>query len=240
VPTGTSSPSQAREYGRVRRPTQRDWRRRLSENAGETWNSESTESQNRRKYRYSRSRRNGSSRKNARGARAIPPIRRGASYDWRVGSNGEHRSRRPSHRLNAHRLWGPISDAIEMLRERKDVGRALDYEDERKLICGCGKSRSPMLLPLLTITFDTGCAPGRFDRCVARTLVSFGGMVIARIEIVLESSAPKHYPTSQVARAPESPVVRRRGSGPDRAHGAPSLSRGTVRDHRRIRRHPSA
>jgi hypothetical protein len=29
--------------------------------------------------------------------------------------------------LKAHRLWSPISDAVEMLRERKDVGRALDY-----------------------------------------------------------------------------------------------------------------
>jgi hypothetical protein len=34
--------------------------------------------------------------------------------------------------LKAHRLWAPMSDAVEMLRERKDVGRALSYEDEKR------------------------------------------------------------------------------------------------------------
>jgi len=58
--------------------------------------------------------------------------------------------------LKAHRLWAPMADAIEMLRERKDVGRAVSYEDERKLIEAAGKSRSPALLPLLTVTLDTG------------------------------------------------------------------------------------
>ena len=33
--------------------------------------------------------------------------------------------------LKTYRLWGPISDAVEMLHERKDVGRALSYEDEK-------------------------------------------------------------------------------------------------------------
>jgi hypothetical protein len=37
---------------------------------------------------------------------------------------------RESHRPQSPCLWAPNSDAIEMLRERKDVGRALDYEDE--------------------------------------------------------------------------------------------------------------
>ena len=58
--------------------------------------------------------------------------------------------------LKAHRLWGPIADAVEMLRERKDVGRAVSYEDEQKLIDAAGKSRSPALLPLLVLTLDSG------------------------------------------------------------------------------------
>ena len=58
--------------------------------------------------------------------------------------------------LKTHRLWAPMSDAVEMLRERKDVGRALSYGDEKKLIEAAGKSRSPALLPLLTVTLDTG------------------------------------------------------------------------------------
>jgi len=35
--------------------------------------------------------------------------------------------------LKAYRLWGSIADGVEMLRERKDVGRALSREDEQKL-----------------------------------------------------------------------------------------------------------
>src|ERR1700722_13531403 len=58
--------------------------------------------------------------------------------------------------LKAHRLWGSISDAVEMLHERRDVGRALSYEDEKKLIDAAGKSRSPALLPLLVLTLDSG------------------------------------------------------------------------------------
>jgi integrase len=58
--------------------------------------------------------------------------------------------------LKAHRLWGSISDAVEMLHERRDVGRALSYEDEKKLIEAAGKSRSPALLPLLVLTLDSG------------------------------------------------------------------------------------
>jgi len=34
--------------------------------------------------------------------------------------------------LKAHRLWALIADAVEILRERKDVGRALSYADEKK------------------------------------------------------------------------------------------------------------
>ncbi len=49
-----------------------------------------------------------------------------------------------------------MADAVEMLRERKDVGRALSYADEKKLIEAAGKSRSPALLPLLIVTLDTG------------------------------------------------------------------------------------
>ena len=58
--------------------------------------------------------------------------------------------------LKAHRLWGSISDAVEMLHERRDIGRALGYEDEKKLIDAAGKSRSPALLPLLVLTLDSG------------------------------------------------------------------------------------
>jgi integrase len=62
--------------------------------------------------------------------------------------------------LKAYRLWGPISDAVEMLHERKDVGRALSYEDEKGLIDAAGRSRSPALLTLLMLTLDSGLRAG--------------------------------------------------------------------------------
>jgi integrase len=58
--------------------------------------------------------------------------------------------------LKTYRLWAPMADSIEMLRERKDVGRAVSFRDEKKLIETAGKSRSAALLPLVTITLDMG------------------------------------------------------------------------------------
>jgi integrase len=58
--------------------------------------------------------------------------------------------------LKNHRLWGQIADGVEMLRERKDIGRALSREDEQKLLDAIRQSRSPALLPLFVITLDSG------------------------------------------------------------------------------------
>jgi integrase len=58
--------------------------------------------------------------------------------------------------LKAYRLWGTIADGVEMLRERKDVGRALSREDEEKLTDAIRQSRSPALFPLFAITLDSG------------------------------------------------------------------------------------
>jgi integrase len=58
--------------------------------------------------------------------------------------------------LKAHGLWGTISDKVKSLRERRDVGRAIGSVDEKKLIDAAAKSRSPVLLPLLVVSLDTG------------------------------------------------------------------------------------
>jgi integrase len=58
--------------------------------------------------------------------------------------------------LKAHGLWGTISDKVKSLRERHDVGRAIGSVDEKKLIDAAAKSRSPVLLPLLVVSLDTG------------------------------------------------------------------------------------
>ena len=58
--------------------------------------------------------------------------------------------------LKAHGLWGAISDKVKSLRERRDVGRAISFSDEKKLIDAATKSRSPALLPLLIVSLDSG------------------------------------------------------------------------------------
>ncbi len=58
--------------------------------------------------------------------------------------------------LKTYRIWGAIADGVEMLRERKDVGRALSREDEEKLTGAIRQSRSPALFPLFAISLDSG------------------------------------------------------------------------------------
>jgi integrase len=58
--------------------------------------------------------------------------------------------------LKAHGLWGLIADRVKGLRERKDVGKAVSFEDERKLLDAIGRSRSPALLPLFVLSLDSG------------------------------------------------------------------------------------
>jgi integrase len=58
--------------------------------------------------------------------------------------------------LKAYRLWGAIADGVEMLRERRDVGRAISREDEEKLTNAIRQSRSPALFPLFAISLDSG------------------------------------------------------------------------------------
>jgi integrase len=53
-------------------------------------------------------------------------------------------------------LWAPIGERIKNLRESHDIGRAIGREDEKKLFEAVGRSDSPVLLPLLVLTLDTG------------------------------------------------------------------------------------
>ncbi len=58
--------------------------------------------------------------------------------------------------LKKHRLWSSIADNVTHLRERKDVGRAITPNDERKLLEAIMRSRSPALLPLFILSVDSG------------------------------------------------------------------------------------
>jgi len=58
--------------------------------------------------------------------------------------------------LKVHNSWGQISDRVNQLKERHDVGKAVSREDEEKLLRAAQQSRSQALLPLLVLSLDTG------------------------------------------------------------------------------------
>lgn len=58
--------------------------------------------------------------------------------------------------LKSRGSWAPIGERVKALRERHDVGRAVSRDDERKLLDAVSRSDSPALLPLFTLTIDTG------------------------------------------------------------------------------------
>jgi integrase len=58
--------------------------------------------------------------------------------------------------LKAHGLWGAMVDRVKSLRERHDVGRSISREDESKLITKLAACRSAAMLPLFTLSVDTG------------------------------------------------------------------------------------
>jgi integrase len=58
--------------------------------------------------------------------------------------------------MKAARLWGPISQDVRMLTERRDVGRALTADEEKRLLDACRKSAQPALYPAVVIFCNTG------------------------------------------------------------------------------------
>jgi len=52
--------------------------------------------------------------------------------------------------------WERIRQDVVMLKEREDVGRAITPEEETVLLHECGRSRSRILLPFVTLALETG------------------------------------------------------------------------------------
>jgi integrase len=57
-------------------------------------------------------------------------------------------------------LWARIQPNVEMLPERDDVGRALSADEEAALLAECGKSRSRILRPFVTLAIETAARYG--------------------------------------------------------------------------------
>lgn len=58
--------------------------------------------------------------------------------------------------MKAARLWGAISEDVRMLPERRDVGRALTPDEEKKLFEACRKSPQKALYTAVVIFCNTG------------------------------------------------------------------------------------
>ena len=56
----------------------------------------------------------------------------------------------------AARLWGQMSQDVRMLPERRDVGKALNPDEEKRLVEACRKSAQPALYPAVVIFCNTG------------------------------------------------------------------------------------
>ncbi len=58
--------------------------------------------------------------------------------------------------LKHRNLWASVSDRVRFLREKRDVGRSIDRDDEFKLLQAIVQRRSPSLLPLFVVSIDSG------------------------------------------------------------------------------------
>jgi len=58
--------------------------------------------------------------------------------------------------LKSERLWDAIAPDVKMLRESTQIGKALDAEEEARLLDACRKSSSPSLYPAVVIFCNTG------------------------------------------------------------------------------------
>ena len=67
--------------------------------------------------------------------------------------------------LKRGKQWERLQDDVVMLDEREDVGRALTTEEESALLLECGRSRSRILFPFVSVALNTGA---RFNtvRCL--------------------------------------------------------------------------
>jgi integrase len=61
--------------------------------------------------------------------------------------------------LGHYGLWIGIAHRVKMLRERSDTGKALDIEDERKLLDAIADSPSPSVYPFFILSLDSGLRP---------------------------------------------------------------------------------
>jgi integrase len=62
--------------------------------------------------------------------------------------------------LRRHRLWAALQPDVGLMPRRDDVGTALTFAEEERLLSACRASRSRMLYPTVVVTLNTGLRRG--------------------------------------------------------------------------------
>jgi hypothetical protein len=66
--------------------------------------------------------------------------------------------------LKRYGAWARIQPRTEMLPENEDAGHALSTDEETALLAECGKSRSRLLLPFVTVAVESAARYGTIRR----------------------------------------------------------------------------
>jgi len=91
--------------------------------------------------------------------------------------------------LKTFRLWHSLSEDVDWLKERRDVGKALNSDDEDRLYAACALSRSPALLPLFTLCLDAGLRASEVKMLRHKDLIlEWRDGAIARGELIVAKS----------------------------------------------------
>jgi integrase len=91
--------------------------------------------------------------------------------------------------LRHYGLWAHVSGRVKMLPQRSDTGRALDREDEERLLQAIAQSRSPSLYPFFLLSLDAGLRPSE-TRALRRSnlRLTWRDGVISQGEIIVGRS----------------------------------------------------
>lgn len=100
--------------------------------------------------------------------------------------------------MKAARLWGAISEDVRMLPERRDVGRALTPDEERKLLEACRKSPQKALYTAVVIFCNTGLRNAEL-RCARWSQVDFMKAEFRVGKAKTEGSEGRIIPLNQAA-----------------------------------------
>ena len=73
--------------------------------------------------------------------------------------------------LDGYGLWHAVSRKLTRLKENRDAGRAVSYEDEDVLRALAGQSLAPSLLPLFVMAIDTGLRAAELKSIQQKDLV---------------------------------------------------------------------